>query len=426
MAKKKPVTTEEGDELSPLFQQSAAGNGLDQALQEIMRILGISVRPSVEMVMLPVANLVIPRAGLPTVTEEARRIARSIPVAGITDPIKAVMVAGTARTDPDARFLVLDGRRRSVAAQMGELELIPCCLYDAQASTSQLLALIIAIGNLQRRDEWRREVEALNQLVRGEREISRGDQARLSRAGLDAYGKELRGTAFVVEDDPLLHLSYDEQALGSRYRLAGLDALVYPHEVVKVGRGLTEEQLLFLGFAPETLKTRLNMAFLPDPLVELIVGGKMNETVARWMVSFQPSVIEHFAELARTGQPITTDAVKRARARQITPQPLLDPEWEAVQTTPAPGSPPWLAVTATNGATPRPAGGSLAAQLTSLHALIQEIAPCLDPNATPETEQVLFLFATLGPLLEIVVRQCGSAQAANAPASGAKEGYHHD
>ncbi len=291
MVKKKHVTSAEGDEQSLLFQQPQGGPGLDEELQEIMRILGISVRPSVEMVMLPVANLVIPRAGLPTVTEEARRIARSIPIAGITDPIKAVMVAGAAPTDPDARFLVLDGRRRSVAAQLGELELIPCCLYDAQASTSQLLALIIAIGNLQRRDEWRREVEALNQLVRGEKEIYRGDQVRLSRAGLDAYGKELRGTVFAVEDDPLLHQSYDEQALGSRYRLAGLDALVYPHEIVKVGRGLTEEQLLFLGFAPETLKTRLNMALLPDPLVEPILGLKMNETVVRWMASFQPSVI---------------------------------------------------------------------------------------------------------------------------------------
>src|SRR5258708_39332139 len=117
--------------------------------------------------------------------------------------------------------------------------------------------------------------------------------------------------------------------------MEGLPALLSPHEIVKVGRGLTEEQLLVLGFAPDTLKTRLSMAFLPDPLVELIVGGKMNETVARWMVAFKPSAQEYFAEMARTGQPITSEAVKKARARQITPQPLLGPEWDAAQTTPA-------------------------------------------------------------------------------------------
>jgi hypothetical protein len=407
------------DEQSPLFQSPARENDLDEELQEIMRILGISVRPSYEMVMLPIANLVIPRAKLATVTEGARRIARSIPVAGIKDPIAAVMISGDSHLDPQARMLVLDGRRRALAAQMRELERIPGCLYDTQATPAQLQALIIAIGNLQRRDEWRREVEALNQLVRGEKEIFRGDQVRLTQAGLEAYGKERRGMAFAVEDDPLLHASYDQGTLGDRYRLEGLPDLVYPHEIAKVGRGLTEEQLLFLGFAPETLKTRLAMAFLPDPIVELIVGGQMSETVARWMVSFQPGVLAHFAELARTGQQITAEAVKKARARQITPQPLLEAEWAGAQTTPRS---PGLTSTAPNGATPHPDAGSLAEQLTDLLAAIQAIAPHLDPNATPEAEQTLFLFSTLCPLLEIVRRQCSSAHAANTP--GQKEGHH--
>lgn len=426
MTKKKRGDAAVEDEQSSLIQSSASGDGLDEEMQEIMRILGISMRPSYEMVMLPVANLVIPRARLSTVTQEARRIARSIPVAGIKDPIAAVMISGDSHLDPQARILVLDGRRRSIAAQMGELEQIPGCLYDAQATPSQLQALIIAIGNLQRRDEWRREVEALNQLVRGEKEIFKGDQVRLTQAGLEAYGKERRGMVFAVEDDPLLHASYDQGALGDRYRLGGLPALVYPHEIAKVGRGLTEEQLLYLGFAPETLRTRLAMAFLPDPIVELIVGGKMSETVARWMVGFRPSVIEHFAELARTGQSITAEAVKRARTKQITPQPLLGVDWAEAQTSPALARSPMLPSTALGGAMPYPGAGSLAEQLTLLHASIQAIAAHLDPNATPETEQILFMFSTLSPLLQIVARQCNSVDAANTKDAGPKEGHHDD
>lgn len=423
MATKKRTKTEDGDASSPLFQQEA-GRGLDQELQEIMRVLGISVRPTYDMLMLPVANLVIPRAQLATVTEEARRIARSIPVAGIKDPIAAVMVSGETSLDPQARFLVLDGRRRSLAAQMAEMERIPSCLYDAQATPAQLQALIIALGNMQRRDEWRREVEALAALVRGEKEILTGDQVRLSRAGLQVYGQELRDTVFTVQDDPLLHASYDPGSLGDRYRLQGLDALVYSHEIVKIGRGLTEEQLLVLGFAPETLRTRLAMAFLPDPLLELIVGGKMSEQVARWMVAFQPSVLAQFAELARTGQPITADAVKKARARQITPQPLLDVAWADAGGTATARSP--LLPAGSNGATSHPDAGTLASQLLALHAGIQALAPHLDPSATPETEQVLFLFQSLIPLLEIVARQCTSASAAGLTQTGGQEATHHD
>lgn len=426
MTKKKRGDAAEEGEPSTLLQSSAPGDGLDEELEEIMRILGISMRPTYEMVMLPVANLVIPRAKLSTVTQEARRIARSIPVAGIKDPIAAVLISGDSYLDPQGKILVLDGRRRSVAAQMGELERIPGCLYDAQATPTQLQALIIAIGNLQRRDEWRREVEALNQLVRGEREIFRGDQVRLTQAGLTAHGKERRGEVFVVEDDPLLHESYDLQALGERYRLAGLDGLVHPHEIAKVGRGLTEEQLLYLGFAPDTLRTRLSMAFLPDPILELIVSGKMSETVARWMVAFQPSVLEHFAEMARTGQAITSEAVKKARARQITPQPLLGVEWAQDETGAGVARSPMLPNASASGAALLANTGTLAAQLAQLHDAIQVIQAMLDPNATPETEQVLFLFSTLGPLLEIVARQCASAPSANLSQPGGKEANHHD
>lgn len=403
--RKRHALEEAGDEeRQELFGPGGKGDGMDEELEKIMRALGITARPAFETVNVPVKSLIIPHATLPTVTEEANRIARSIPITGILDPIKGVLVAGASHRDPDARILVLDGRRRSVAAQIRELELIPCCLYDAQATTMQMQALLIAIGNLQRRDEWRREVEALNQLVRGEREISRGDQVRLSRAGLDAYGKELRDAVFSVEDDPLLHLTYDAGDEGDRFRLDGLEALVFPHEVVKVGKGLTEDQLILLGFAPETLRTRLAMAFLPDPLVELIVSGKMNEQIARWMVQFAPSGKAHFAELARSGQPITLDAVKRARGRQITPRPLPGAQWGEEKSAASP-------LLAANGRG-APAGvGSPAELLSGMRALIAQVAPHLDPDATPETEQVLFLFRQLDPLLEIVARQCAAAGA---------------
>src|SRR5260370_30677796 len=70
--RKKQKETEEGNgDQQVLFEQSGKGDGLDEEMQKIMQALGIEARPSVEIVSIPVKSLIIPRATLPTVTEEA-------------------------------------------------------------------------------------------------------------------------------------------------------------------------------------------------------------------------------------------------------------------------------------------------------------------------------------------------------------------
>jgi ParB/RepB/Spo0J family partition protein len=127
----------------------------------LLRRLGIDTLPSHETMPLPLARLIVP--GAEQAARAASRLVKSIKQVGILQPPSVMLLQGSDIHANDARFQVIAGRRRTLAARLAGLAIIKCEVYAA--STAQMASLLTLIENEQRSSAWVKEVEALRHLI---------------------------------------------------------------------------------------------------------------------------------------------------------------------------------------------------------------------------------------------------------------------
>jgi ParB/RepB/Spo0J family partition protein len=127
----------------------------------LLRRLGIDTLPSHETMYLPLDRLIVP--GAEQAARAAARLVKSITQVGILQPPSVMLLQGSDIRADDARFEVVAGRRRTLAARLAGLDVIKCEVYAA--STSQMASLLMLIENEQRSSAWVKEVEALHKLI---------------------------------------------------------------------------------------------------------------------------------------------------------------------------------------------------------------------------------------------------------------------
>jgi ParB/RepB/Spo0J family partition protein len=81
--------------------------------------------------------------------------------------------------------------------------------------------------------------------------------------------------------------------------------------------GMTVDDLAAFGFDRMHLHERLKIAQLPTPLLERILAGKVNREVARKLTRLTVDLQERVAQLADTGEEITSEQVKGVLRAQI-------------------------------------------------------------------------------------------------------------
>ena len=152
----------------PLTLHAPVLEGEDEDIREVSpgsrvlwRRLGLAALPERETMLIAAERLIV--AGTDGLMRSAKRLVKSIQHVGILQNPSVVVQGSVDIHDAEARFEVIAGRRRVLAARLAELPVIKCEVYSA--STMPLSALLALIENEQRSAAWVREVEALRCLI---------------------------------------------------------------------------------------------------------------------------------------------------------------------------------------------------------------------------------------------------------------------
>ena len=152
----------------PLTLHAPVLQGEDEDIREVSpgsRILwqrlGLAALPERETMLIATERLIV--AGTDGLMRSAKRLVKSIQHVGILQNPSVVVQGNVDIHDAEARFEVIAGRRRVLAARLAELAVVKCEVYSS--STTPLSALLALIENEQRSAAWVREVEALRCLI---------------------------------------------------------------------------------------------------------------------------------------------------------------------------------------------------------------------------------------------------------------------
>ncbi len=138
-----------------------AVQGTDEQQLVLLQRLGITALPAHETLVLPIARIFVP--GEELLARPSQRLVKSIARVGILQAPAVMLVSGSSLHDEEARFSVVMGRRRILAARSVGLPTVTCEAYET--GTPQLSAFLSLIENEQRSAAWVKEVQDLRQLI---------------------------------------------------------------------------------------------------------------------------------------------------------------------------------------------------------------------------------------------------------------------
>jgi ParB-like chromosome segregation protein Spo0J len=135
--------------------------GTDEQQLVLLQRLGITALPAHETLVLPITRILVP--GEELLARPSQRLVKSIVRVGILQAPAVMLVSGSSLHDEEARFSVVMGRRRILAARSVGLPTVTCEAYET--GTPQLSAFLSLIENEQRSAAWVKEVQDLRQLI---------------------------------------------------------------------------------------------------------------------------------------------------------------------------------------------------------------------------------------------------------------------
>lgn len=122
--------------------------------------LGIDSLPAHETLQIAVESIIIPEADQ---VRPPARLVRSIKQVGILQAPAVELLPGSSLGEPEARYRIIFGRRRILAARLAGLPTVKCEAYAS--GTPHLASLLALIENVQRSQAWIKEIQDLRHLI---------------------------------------------------------------------------------------------------------------------------------------------------------------------------------------------------------------------------------------------------------------------
>jgi ParB-like chromosome segregation protein Spo0J len=239
-----------GTKRAPLLQEGDIA-ALDPKLARLMQICGIKELPPVHTRSVPLERIIVNNDAP---VKSSARFIRSIALVGIRQPPSVAFVQGSSWEADDARYVVVMGRRRIVAAlrllEKGDqrFKAVKCEVYEWNAP--RLSAFLALVENEQRSDGWIQDVIHLRQLIH-------------------------EGVAMTLDD-------------------------------------LTE-----YGFNRKSIRGRLDIALLPDAICDQICAGTVSLDVAMQITRLKVAERERLNALAQDGEVLSPELVKSLFKKQV-------------------------------------------------------------------------------------------------------------
>jgi ParB-like chromosome segregation protein Spo0J len=235
---------------APLLREGDIA-ALDPKFARLMQICGIKELPPVHTRLVPLEHITVTHEAL---VKPSARFIRSIELVGIRQPPSVAFCAGSSWDADDARYVVVMGRRRVVAAQRllakgnQRFKSVKCEVYEWNAP--RLSAFLALLENEQRASSWIQDVIHLRQLI---------------------------------------------------------------HE----GVAMTLDDLAEYGFNRKTISGRLAIALLPAPICDQICTGAVSLDVAMQITRLKAAERERLTALVQDGEALTPELVKSLFKRQV-------------------------------------------------------------------------------------------------------------
>lgn len=217
-----------------------------------MQLCGMDEIPPVHTMPIPLEQIVVPNE--PQVKPSARFM-RNVDVLGIRQPPSVAFLQGSAWDAPDARYIVMMGRRRVVTARHlaakkhdSRFSPLKCEVYEWHVP--RLAALLGLVENDQRSESWVQDILRLRQLIR-------------------------EGVAMTLDD------------------------------------------LAEYGFHRRTIKSRLDIALLPPGILDRICAGGVQQAVALQILRLKEAERVRLETLIQGGEALTASLVKSLLRRQV-------------------------------------------------------------------------------------------------------------
>ena len=204
------------------------------------------------------------------------RFIRSIDLVGIRQPPSVAFESGSAWDSPDATYVVVMGRRRIVSARH-----LMATRDDARFQTIKC-------------------------------EVYEWNAPRLN-AFLGLVENEQRSQSWVAD-------------------VVGL------RQLIGEGIAMTLEDLKAYGFHAKTIKGRLDIALLPNAILDQICTGMVSLDVAMQVLRLKEAQLHHLETLVQDGEQVTADLVKSLLKKQVNQglasvQTNLSQMWTAIAST---------------------------------------------------------------------------------------------
>ena len=147
---------------TPNSQEGETSQVRDTKVRILLDRLGLDAFPRHDTLTLPLERIIVPGAEL---IKPSPSLIKSITLVGVLQSPSVVRVSGESVDDPEARFQVIFGRRRVLAARITGRTQLKFEAYEQ--ATPQLIALLGLIENEQRSTAWMREIRDLRELIDG-------------------------------------------------------------------------------------------------------------------------------------------------------------------------------------------------------------------------------------------------------------------